>query len=178
MRDGLNYAHFWISSPARVRPACYSPLMSVSFETVIIREGNHASIEIPESVLEELGANKRAPLAVTINSHTYRSTAVGVAGGCRVVFPQRERELAGVSEGLITVHLQLETGVRTVEVPEDLAAALETAGLRSTFEEWSYSHRREWARSVAEAKRDETKEKRIQAVIAAVASTGPAVKAP
>lgn len=142
--------------------------MSVSFETDIIREGNHASIEIPDAVLVELGTHKRAPLVVTINDHSYRSTATGVAGTCRVVFPQRERALAGVESGRVRITLELDSGERLVEVPAELDEELEQTGLRGAFESWSYSHRREWARWVAEAKRDETKARRIRAVIDAI----------
>ena len=142
--------------------------MTVTYSTVILREGNHASIEIPDSVLTTLGAHKRAPLRITVNDHTYRSTAVGVDGGCRVVFPQRERDLAGVSEGTISVTLELDTGRREVDVPLELSAALESAGLTDEFESWSYSHRREWARSVADAKKDDTRARRVKAVVDAL----------
>lgn len=142
--------------------------MTVSFTTEILREGNHASIEIPDSVLRELRANKRAPLLVSINGHSYRSTAVGVGGACRVVFPQRDRELAGVSEGEITVHVQLESGRRVVELLPELLDALTHASLLAAFEASSYSRRREWANSVAEAKRPATRARRIQNIIDAV----------
>ncbi len=142
--------------------------MTVSFTTEILREGNHASIEIPDSVLRKLGANKRAPLLVSINGHTYRSTAVGVGGACRVVFPQRDRELAGVSEGEVTVHMQLESGRRDVELLPELLDALNRARVLEAFEASSYSQRREWANSVVEAKRAETRARRIQNVIDSV----------
>ena len=54
--------------------------MSVKYKTEVIGEGNHASLLIPEWVLEKLNTNKRAPLKVTVNGHTYQSAAVGVAG--------------------------------------------------------------------------------------------------
>ena len=65
--------------------------MGVTYTTEVIGNGNHASIEIPNEILMELGANKRAPLKVSINGHTYQSTATGVAGKCRVVFPQGQQ---------------------------------------------------------------------------------------
>ena len=139
--------------------------MQATYKTVIIGEGNHASLHIPDAVLAELGANRRAPLKITINNHTYRSTATAVAGECRVVFPQGDREAAGVASGEVTVTLQLEVGHREVELHPELAAALELAGLRDAFEALRYSKRREFAGQVAEAKADETRDKRIQKVL-------------
>ena len=140
--------------------------MAVSYTTEVLGEGNHASLLIPEWVLAELQANKRAPLKVTINGHTYQSTAVGVAGECRVVFPQKERLAAGVSSGeTVTVHLELDAGYREVEMPAELLDALAHAHLEDAFADLSYSKRKEFARSVREAKAAETKSRRVQSVI-------------
>ena len=140
--------------------------MGVSYTTEVLGEGNHASLLIPDSVLAELGANKRAPLIVTINGHRYQSTATGVAGECRVVFPQKERVLAGASSGdTVTVHLELDSGYREVEMPPELIAALADNGLTPAFTELNYSTRKECARGVTEAKTSETKERRIRKVL-------------
>ena len=143
--------------------------MPVTYKTRVIGEGNHASLLIPDEVLAELGANRRAPLKITINGYTYRSTATGVGGECRVVFPQRDREHAGASAGdLLSVTLELEVGHREVDVPADLNSALVKAGLREVFEALSYSKRKEFSRQVAEAKTVVTKVKRIQKIIGAM----------
>ncbi len=140
--------------------------MSVTFSTMVIGEGNHASLEIPQEILEELGTHKRAPLIICINDHTYRSTAVGVAGTCRVVFPQKDRAAAGVKAGdSVTVTLELDGGRREVDVPSELATALASAGLTEVFESLTYSARKEHARKVADAKAVETRDRRIAAVV-------------
>ena len=141
--------------------------MAVTYKTLVIGEGNHASLHIPDDVLAELGANKRAPLKVTINGYTYQSTATAVGGECRVVFPSKDRAGAGGLAGgdLVTVTLELDSGHREVDMPEDLIAALTEAGLRDTFEELTYSKRKEFARQVAEAKAEETRQKRIAKVL-------------
>lgn len=140
--------------------------MAVSYTTEVLGEGNHASLLIPEWVLEELKTNKRAPLKVTVKGHTYQSTAVGVAGECRVVFPQKERLAAGAESGeTVTVLLELDPGFREVDMPEELLVALSEASLEDAFAELSYSKRKEFARSVREAKAAETKSRRVQSVI-------------
>lgn len=147
--------------------------MGIGYTTEVLGEGNHASLLIPEWVLTELNANKRAPLKVTINGHTYQSTAVGVAGECRVVFPQKERVAAGASSGeTVTVHLELDAGYREVDMPEELLEALSRAGLEDSFAELSYSKRKEFARSVREAKAADTKSRRVQAVIESLRISG------
>jgi len=144
--------------------------MRATYTTTVIGDGNHASIHVPDEILAELGANRRAPLKVTIGGHTYRSTATAVNGDCRVVFPQADRDAAGAKAGdTVMVELELETGHREVELPAELEAALTAAGLRDVFEALTYSKRREFARQVAEATAAETKAKRVEKVLAALA---------
>jgi len=61
--------------------------MRTTYETIILGFGNHASIEIPDKNLAELGGSKRAPLKITVKGYTYQSTATGMGGKCMVVFP-------------------------------------------------------------------------------------------
>ena len=140
--------------------------MSVTYETKVIGYKNHASIAIPDEVLSKLGTNRRAPLKVTINGHTYQSTATAVDGECRVVFPQKDRDAAGAkADDIITVTLELDSGVREVEMPSELTQALQSAGLAEVFAALTYSKRKEFARQVSEAKAEETRVKRIAKVL-------------
>ena len=146
--------------------------MGVTYTTTVIGNGNHASLEIPDDILQQLGTNKRAPLKVTINGHTYQSTATGVAGQCRVVFPRANREAANAKAGdLVEVHLELDSGYREVDIPTELADALNKSGLRSFFDELTYSKRKEHARKVAEAKAEDTKMRRVQAVLDSISES-------
>lgn len=143
--------------------------MSVTYETLVLGEGNHASLLIPEWVLEKLQTNKRAPLRVTINGHTYQSTAVGVAGECRVVFPSAERLAAKATTGeTVQVTLELEAGYRNVDMHPELEVALASAGLADVFANLSYSKRKEYARQVNEAKAEDTRKRRIEKVLEGV----------
>ena len=72
---------------------------------------------------------------------------------------------------MIDVTLAVDTEERTVEVPPDLAAALEAdPQARSAWDALSYTSRKERARSVAEAKKPETRERRLRATLAALGS--------
>jgi bifunctional DNA-binding transcriptional regulator/antitoxin component of YhaV-PrlF toxin-antitoxin module len=148
--------------------------VSVTYETDVLGEGNHASLLIPQWVLDKLQTNKRAPLKVTINGHTYQSTAVGVDGECRVVFPSAERLAANAKAGdSVEVTLELDSGYRTVEMHPELDAALSKSDLAEVFSKLSYSKRKELARQVNEAKAEDTRLRRIEKVLEALKTEKP-----
>ncbi len=143
--------------------------MKTTYKTIVIGEGKHTSIEIPDENLAELGANRRAPVKVTVNGYTYQSTATGVDGKCMVVFPTRDREASGAAAGdHITVNLELDDGYRHVDVPEPLSNALAANGLSEKFHDLTYSKRKEFARQVSDARADDTKIRRIKKIIGAL----------
>jgi uncharacterized protein YdeI (YjbR/CyaY-like superfamily) len=85
-------------------------------------------------------------------------------GGDFLVGLNREvREQAGVKAGdTVEVKLELDTAPREVEVPEALEAALaKDAKARSAFDALAYTHRKEYARWVSEAKREDTRQRRV-----------------
>jgi len=143
--------------------------MKTTYETVVIGSGNHASIEIPTKNLEEIGGNKRAPLKITINDYTYQSTATGVDGKCMVVFPMRDREAAGAAAGdTVQVTLELDSGYREVIVPVELTNSLNKHNLLKKFSVLNYSTRKEFARSVNDAKSEDTRQRRIDKIVASL----------
>jgi uncharacterized protein YdeI (YjbR/CyaY-like superfamily) len=86
-------------------------------------------------------------------------------GGPRAVLVLRKdvRAQLGKQPGdRVAVCLRLDDAPREVEVAHDLAAALDRAGARDRFEALAYSHRREFVRWVEEAKRPDTRQRRIE----------------
>lgn len=144
--------------------------MQTTFDTVILGFGNNTGIEVPEQNLTELGSGKRPPVLVTVGSYSYRST-VGVMGGRSLIsLPKAHREASGLSAGdAVSVTLVLEEGPRPVEVPDDLQQALDRTGLAEQLAALAYSRRKESARLVADARGAETRQRRIQKVIDALA---------
>jgi uncharacterized protein YdeI (YjbR/CyaY-like superfamily) len=61
--------------------------------------------------------------------------------------------------------VDLDVADREVEVPADLSTALDASGLRGAFDAVSFTRRKEIARGVAEAKRADTRERRIAAAV-------------
>jgi uncharacterized protein YdeI (YjbR/CyaY-like superfamily) len=74
-----------------------------------------------------------------------------------------ESRVAGaLTEGeAVLVEFQEDREPRTLEIPDDLANELERADVLRTFEAMSFSHRKEWVAALADAKRPETRAKRI-----------------
>jgi uncharacterized protein YdeI (YjbR/CyaY-like superfamily) len=113
------------------------------------------------------------PVRATINAYAYRSSLAPMGG--RHILPVNAdvRKAANVKAGqAVVLRLQEDTAERAVEVPHDLARALLEANVRAVFDAMSYTHRKEWVRSVLDAKRPETREKRIAACTAALRDRG------
>ncbi len=89
------------------------------------------------------------------------STTMG--GAFMLPLAAEHRAAAGLAAGaVVEVDLELDTAVREVDVPPDLAAALATdVPVRSSFDALSYSKRRAFVLSVEGAKSDATRQRRI-----------------
>jgi hypothetical protein len=145
-------------------PASVPP---VRFTAVLETNGKTATgIEVPEAVVEQLGGGNRPAVAVTLREHTYRTTVGRMGGRFLVPVSAQVRKAAGVVPGdTLDVGIELDEAPRTVEVPADLAAALAEAGVRDAWDRLAYTHRKEDVRSVEEAKKPETRQRRIAAAV-------------
>jgi Bacteriocin-protection, YdeI or OmpD-Associated/Domain of unknown function (DUF1905) len=123
--------------------------------------GPAAAVTLPFDPKEEWG-KVRAPVRGTIDGHPFTTTVSRYGGVDYLAFRREVREAAGVEVGAsVTIEVELDTSERVVTVPEDLAAALGGARLRETFDRLSYTHRKEYVEWVEEAKREETRSKRV-----------------
>ena len=135
--------------------------MSPRFEAVLEDNAPGVVLELPFDPKEELG-RARAPVRVTIGGFTFRTTVAVYAGRALIGVNRANREAAGVAAGYrVTVELELDPEPREVEVPPELADALGAEPeLRAFFDGLSFTHRREYAEWIAEAKREETRRRR------------------
>jgi hypothetical protein len=135
------------------------------------KAGAVCRITVPTTDVERaFGRRDRIAVAATFaNGYTLRSSLMPRGGAHMLPLSAEARAAAEVAEGQrITVELREDLDVRTVDLPEDLAAALDAASLRATFEAMSISHRKEWTRAVGDAKRPETRSKRIAECVSAM----------
>ena len=137
-----------------------------TFRTTLLQSGNNVGIVIPDEIVEGFGAGKRVPVTVTLKGYTYRSTVAVMGGRCMVGLNAAHRAAAGLAGGEEhEVTIEQDSAPRTVDVPDDLASALAGAGLTEAFEALAYSHRKEHARSVTEAKKPETRQRRVAKIV-------------
>jgi hypothetical protein len=140
----------------------------VRFRATLQTNGKTATgIEVPPTVVEALAGGKRPPVRITLHEHTYRTTVAKMGGRFLIPVSAEVRQAAGVTAGdELDVGIELDDAPRTVEVPADLAAALAAEpAAAAAWEKLSDTHRKEWARSVADAKKPETRQRRVQAAV-------------
>jgi hypothetical protein len=138
----------------------------VRFESTVELGGKTATgIPVPDEVVAALGGSKRPAVTITVNGHTYRTTAVRMGGRFLVPLSAEHREAAGVAAGDdVVVDIDLDTAPREVVLPADLEAAMDDAA-RTAYDALSYTHRKEWVRWVEEAKRPETRAARVERTV-------------
>jgi hypothetical protein len=104
----------------------------------------------------------RVPVEVTINGYTWRST-VGNRGGIQYIVVNAEaRRNAGVKAGdVVTIALEPDTEKREVHVPVALQKALGTT-LTQKLNCLSFSHQKEFVVWYSEAKRENTRARRVE----------------
>ena len=139
------------------------------FHATLLQTGPTATgMEVPDGIVEALGAGKRPPVRVTINGYTYRNT-IAVMGGVYMVGVSAEhRAGAGIAGGdEIDVDIELDREPRLVSVPADFAEALDRdPEARRFFDGLSYSVKQWHVLSIEGAKTAETRQRRIEKSVA------------
>jgi hypothetical protein len=145
--------------------------MSTTFTTTLTQAaGMQATgLPLPNSVVEELGSGRAPAVVVSIGDFSYRGTVATRDGAFIIGFSAANRAATGLKAGdVVEVTLELDTAPRTIEIPDDLAAALEAAGVFDAFRALSYSKQRAQVDPVNEAKTDETRQRRIDKAVASI----------
>jgi hypothetical protein len=144
-------------------------MISKTFQATIVREGSMCFIPLtfdPKSVFGKV----RAPVKVTLNGYTYRSTIAAMGGPPCIPLRRSHREAAALAgDETLEVRLDLDTDKREVKPPADLVKALKAAP--PAWERWrelSYSHQREYVEALAGAKKPETRARRLESAVQAI----------
>jgi Bacteriocin-protection, YdeI or OmpD-Associated/Domain of unknown function (DUF1905) len=140
----------------------------LTFTATLQKRGPAAAVVLDEEQVATVGQGaKRFPVRATVNEYTWRGSVARMKGEFLLGLNREVREAAGVEAGdTVSVTLAPDSEERTVDVPDDLAAALAgDAKAKAAFEALAYTHRKEFARWVGEAKREETRVRRAAEAI-------------
>jgi hypothetical protein len=145
--------------------------MSITIRTILEPQGPATAIELTHAQVDDLGGGKRAPVRVTIGGRSARLRLAVMGGQNLIGISKANRAELGVEIGdEVEALIELDEVPREVEVPEDLAVALASVhGAREAFDRLPYSHRKEHVRAVLDAKKPETRERRIAAAVEKIA---------
>ncbi len=126
-------------------------------------ESGGAFVEFPHDVEELFGVKGRVPVRVTFDGEPYRGSMVRMGTPKHILLILKEiREKLGKGPGdRIRVTVELDDAPRTIELSADVEAAYKKAGVLDRFRSMSYSHQREYANWIEEAKQAETRARRI-----------------
>jgi hypothetical protein len=137
----------------------------IRFRTRLQPRGPAAAVVLDDEQVAAVGKGaKRFPVMATVNGHTWRTSVTRMGGEFLLGLNQQVRDEAGVDAGDdVEVTLELDVSSRDVDVPEALATALATDPVaQAAFERMAFTHRKEYARWVTDARQDATRQRRVE----------------
>ncbi len=146
--------------------------MSVKFKgklTPTPGGGGGCLVPVPREVATKLGLKGMPKIQAVIAGQPYRGSLMPMGDGtyCLGVLKSIQ-DAAGVGFGdTVAIELEVDTAPRLVEPPADLAKAMaKDKKMSAAWEKLSFTNKKEMARSLEEAKRPETRERRLTAILA------------
>ena len=127
-----------------------------------------AGVVVPEEFVAALGSGRHPRVRVTVRGYSFRSSIAFMGGRFMLPMTAETRERAGVArEDEVELDIEVDNEPREIEVPADLASALEQDDTaRRFFEALSYSNKRRVVEPIQAAKAAETRARRIEKAMA------------
>jgi len=140
------------------------------FEAVLQPDptGTGTFIRVPRELNAKLGLKGRPKVRAVLAGHPYRGSLMPVGDGTFVLGVLKAiQESARVTRGdRITVELELDTAPREIEPPPEIAGVLaRDRKAAAAWDKLSYTNKRELASGITEARRPETRERRVAMAI-------------
>jgi hypothetical protein len=140
-----------------------------TFKTKLLQADDSAAcaVELPFNPKDAFG-KVRAPVKATINGHSFRTTTCHMGGMFLFPVNKANREAAGIAAGdTIRVKLEPDAAPRVVTPPPDLLRELKkNKTVYAAWKKLSYTHQREHVQAIEQAKKPETRARRIAAALA------------
>jgi Bacteriocin-protection, YdeI or OmpD-Associated/Domain of unknown function (DUF1905) len=145
-------------------------MSSKTFKATIVRNDGMCYIPLtfdPKAVF----GKTRAPVTVTLNGYTFRST-IAAMGGPPFIPLRKSNQDAAKLDGITTldVRIDFDTKPRVVKPPADLMKALKAASAWERWQELSFTHQREHVEAIEDAKKPETRTRRIERAVQMIRS--------
>ena len=146
----------------------------IEFEAEVQGEGGGAWVDVPLDLKETYGKGNLVPITATFNGTVpYRGVLAMMGGACPMLLVRSDvREQLGVTVGdRVQVRIELDTSPREVTLPDDVAALVEAnPEAAAGWESLSPGNRREYARWIEDAKRPETRQRRVEETVRKLAA--------
>ena len=137
---------------------------SLRAKVTLVARGPAAAVVLDDAQVAAVGEGaKRFPVVATVNGYTWRTTVTRRGRESLVGLNREVRDGSGTQAGdTVELELALDTAPREVTVPDALATALAADHkAREAFDSLSFTHRKEFARWIEGAKREETRDRRV-----------------
>ena len=130
-------------------------------------EAGGAFIEFPHDVEKLYGVKGRVPVNVTFDGIPYRGSMVrmGTKRHLLLMLKEIRGRLDKGAGALVRVTVDLDEAPRVITLAPDVEAAFKKAGVLERYRTLAFSHQREHALAIEEAKQAETRRRRINKAI-------------
>lgn len=132
---------------------------------------NTAGFVVPEEFVDQLGGGRHPKVRIRLNGAEFATSIASMGGRFLLGVSAERRQAAGLSAGeTYDVEIELDTEPRQLDVPEDLASALDAEpAARVFFDSLSFSKRQWHVLQVTGAKQPETRARRVASSVAMLA---------
>jgi hypothetical protein len=137
------------------------------FEAQLKKGINHQGwtyVDIPETLSKKFKKKGRIPVTGFVENESFRTSILPKGDGTYYLFVSQplQKKTGKTAGDYVKIKLSEDIEPRTVDVPNDIIEAFSVSQKAlSTFTRFSYSHKKELTEWINEAKRTETRERRI-----------------
>jgi hypothetical protein len=130
-------------------------------------DGGGAYVLFPYDAGKEFATKGKVPVKATFNGVPYTGSLIKYGHSLhRLGMLKAIREQTGKGPGdIIDVVVWKDNAARIVEVPAQFENLMKKAGVFPIFEKLSYTHRKEYCRWITEAKKQETRLRRLEKAV-------------
>lgn len=124
-------------------------------------------LTVPFSVAEVYGVKGQLHVRGTIDGFPFRLPLTPVANGEHILTIRKQirNTIDKTWGGVVHVVLAPDTDEQTLELPSDLARALDNLGLRPAFGQLAYNQRKEYVQWITRAKKSAVRADRLQELL-------------